>query len=396
MEQPKTELPLRVADDGASCVLDLGSPNGRCAVVHPNRWELRDRSPATFKRTKATASLPDPVHGGDWSQLWRVVHIDPADRDLVRGWLVAALRRRIPHPILKIGGEQGATKTTATKYLGRLIDPSAVDVLAPPRDMARWEVAVNARWVIPVDNVSNIDAAWSDALCRTATGAGVLDRALYTDDDVSAKHMRGCVILNGITIGGSLRSDLAERLLPIGLHRPVEYPGEVEVEAVFEGAWPALVGVLLTDLAATLAALPSTPRPRDLRMADFAHTLAAFDAATGSTATHRYRQLVDDAAGDALESDLFARCIVELMQQRDTWSGTASELLAALDRILEAEEWHPARRRDRDTPDWPQRPNEVRNWLARSESNLRFAGVRFQQQQRTNSARMYRFERAEQ
>ena len=39
-------------------------------------------------------------------------------------WLVACLFRDIAHPILRIGGEQGAAKTTGTRFLGRMLDPS--------------------------------------------------------------------------------------------------------------------------------------------------------------------------------------------------------------------------------------------------------------------------------
>ena len=326
----KTALPLRVADHDGAAVLDLGDTSGRAVVVTADGWELVERSPVTFRRSRAALPLPEPTRGGDLAPLWAVVNVPEGHRAIVRAWLACALLRNMPHPVLSIRGEQGAAKTTATTYLGALLDPCAVPTLRPPTSAEGWATTALARWVIAVDNVSKIDNWWSDELCRTVTGAGSLTRALYTDDDAVAKPLRGAVILNGIALSSALRSDLAERLLPLELVRPGEYRTEAQVGAHFDAHHRAMLGAVLDDAAAILAHRDRVTTPRDLRMADFALALAAFDAARGTDALDTYRAMHDEAAAEALDTDAIARAVLDYLAPGDTFDGTASDLLKRL------------------------------------------------------------------
>ena len=332
----KTALPLRVADHDGAAVLDLGDTSGRAVVVTAAGWELVERSPVTFRRSRAALALPEPARGGDLTPLWAVVNVPEGHRAIVRAWLACALLRNMPHPVLSIRGEQGAAKTTATTYLGALLDPCAVPTLRPPTSAEGWATTALARWVIAVDNVSKIEPWWSDELCRTVTGAGSLTRALYTDDDAVAKPLRGAVILNGIALSSALRSDLAERLLPLELVRPGEYRTEAQVGAHFAAHHPAMLGAVLDDAAAILAHRDRVTAPRDLRMADFALALAAFDAARGTDALGVYRAMHDEAAAEALDTDAIARAVLDYLAPGDVFDGTASELLKRLAPVRDA------------------------------------------------------------
>ena len=333
---PKTHLPLRVADHHGTAVLDLGDTTGRAVLVTADGWHVVDRSPVTFRRSKAALPLPTPARGGALEPLWEVVNVPPHHRDIVRAWLACALFRKMPHPVVSIRGAQGSAKSTATHYLGAMLDPCAVGTLSPPAGADKWAASALARWVIPVDNVSKIEPWWSDALCRTVTGAGTLDRALYTDDDAVAKPLHGAVILNGISLASALRSDLAERLLPLELVRPAAYRTEVQVADHFDAHHATMLGAVLDDAAAIMAHRDRVAVPRDLRMADFARDLAAFDAARNTNALATYRAMHDEAAAEALDSDAVARTVLELLRPGDTFDGTASALLARLSAIRDS------------------------------------------------------------
>jgi hypothetical protein len=94
-------------------------------------------------------------------------------------FLVAALvQAGVPHVILWLLAEQGMTKSSATRIIVDLLDPSAVPLRQPPRDPDGWTTAAAASWVAALDNLSGQLSDWlSDALCRASTGDGQVKRA---------------------------------------------------------------------------------------------------------------------------------------------------------------------------------------------------------------------------
>lgn len=363
----KAPLPLRVAAWDGAIVIDVGDVSGRAIIVERGGWEMVERSPVTFRRSKATLPLPDPVAGGSVDELFEILPFAPESRDLVAAWLTSTLFAEIPHPAPVLRGEQGAAKSTTARAITRLLDPCMAATQKPPKTDDDWSHACSARWIVAVDNVSTVPEWWSDALCRTVTGDGWLRRELYTDDDVIVTAWRRCVILNGISLGAGLRPDLAERLMFLELARPGEYLTEAEVDARLDAIRPRVLGAILDRAVVTLKALEHVEPVRDLRMADFAHLLAAHDHATGAKALAAYRREVGEAFDEALAGDTVATAVVTFMSLRgDTaWEGTASELLAALD----------LHRPTNESEFWPKTAHHLSQVMARSAPALRRIGI---------------------
>jgi hypothetical protein len=74
--------------------------------------------------------------------------------------------------VLALDGEQGSAKTTTARMLRRLVDPNHADARAAPHDERDLLVAARNGRVVALDNLSGLDAATADALCRVATGGG--------------------------------------------------------------------------------------------------------------------------------------------------------------------------------------------------------------------------------
>jgi hypothetical protein len=358
---------LRLASFGDGVVLDLGDREGRAVIVRPGTWEVVDRSPVLFRRTALTGMLPLPERGGTLAELRELLHVTDETWPLVAGWLVAALLSEIPHPILLLAGLQGSGKSCAARMLTMLVDPSPAPLRSEPRDLEQWAVAASGSWVVVLDNLSAIPQWFSDALCKSCTGDGLVKRKLYTDSDLAVLAFRRVVLLTSID-PGSLRGDLGDRLLLVELELldDVSRRPEREIEAAFAARRPRLLGALLDALAAVLARLPHVRLDRLPRMADFARVLAACDAA-GVTrgALERYLAQRGRIAAEVVEGDPFAAAVLEMMRERGTWSGTASDLLRLVMPVGPA--WQ--------TPsDWP-RPNQVRGRLKRLAPALAAHGV---------------------
>lgn len=358
-------LNLRVAESDGIVYIDCGTPDGRAIRIAGGNWEIVDTAPVMFRRTRLMASMAVPVRGHGLEELWRFALISELDRPVVLAVLIHALiQPDTPHPILGLLAEHGRTKSSTTRILVDLVDPSPVPVRQVPRDQESWSTAASASWVVALDNLSDIPVWLSDSLCRAVTGDGSIKRALYSDDDVSVIQFRRCVFANGIDVG-ALRGDLADRMAladldPMG---PGVRRAEEELAAQWSEARGRVLGALL-DLAARVhERLPGTIVENLPRMADFARILATVDAELGSSGLSRYRERSGRMAADSLTADEF---IGRLMARRyECTNATAGRMLAEL--TPEGKDW-------RKPKDWPRNARAVTTLLRRHAPALRRLG----------------------
>jgi hypothetical protein len=287
-ESEETELFLRVARHEGALWLDLGDQKGRAVEITSRGWTVCDEPPILFKRTVLNSALPEPA-AGDLSGLWCLLNVSVEDRPLLAAWLVASLFPDIAHPVLGLLGEQGTAKTTAQKMLVNAVDPGPVPTRKPPRDPDSWVTAAAGSWLVGLDNLSKIPDWLSDSICRAVTGDGDVRRKLYTDGEHAVFAFRRCVCINGIDLG-SLRGDLAERLLPIQMEVIPESRrlGEEEIHERWDRSYAGILGAILDLATEALRLLPSVELASKPRMADFARILAAVDIAMGTDGLKHY------------------------------------------------------------------------------------------------------------
>ncbi|MFI0984538.1 ATP-binding protein [Streptomyces exfoliatus] len=321
---------LRVGHDGVgTIVVDLGTADGRAVTVTAGGWHVVNRSPVLFRRSGAMATMPAPTLVGDGlSMLHSLLNMDESSFRRLVVWLVAAWMPTIPHPVLTFKGEQGTGKSAAAQMMVNLVDPSPAAKRSQPRDIKVWATQAFSSWALCLDNVSAIPPWLSDTLCKAVTGDAIVDRALYTDDDVVVLTFRRVLAMTTID-AGALAGDLAERLLMLDLQliEPEQRRTEEELAAAFETIRPAVLGSLFDLLASVLAVLPNVKLDSLPRMADFARILAAVDQVMEWNTLDDYLAASANIAGDALEGDPFGSALATLVEQCGTWTGTAAQLL---------------------------------------------------------------------
>ncbi|WP_385619872.1 ATP-binding protein [Streptomyces sp. P8-A8] len=310
-------------------VVDLGTADGRAVVVSPGCWEVVDRAPVLFRRSGAMAPMPVPVRTPDGlDRFHSMLNMDESAFRQMAAWMAAAWLPDIPHPILTCKGEQGTGKSMTAQMAINLIDPSPAARRSQPRDEKAWSRQAFTSWALCLDNISTIPRWLSDTLCKAVTGDGVVDRALFTDDDVVVLSYRRVLAMTTID-AGALAGDLAERVLMVELQLidGTRRRSEEELDAAFAEARPAVLGGLLDLLAGVLEVLPSVRLDSMPRMADFARVLAAVDQVTGWQTLPDYLAASSNVASDALEGDLFGSAVAALVTQAGAWTGTAAQLL---------------------------------------------------------------------
>ncbi|WP_222936414.1 ATP-binding protein [Streptomonospora sp. PA3] len=376
---------LRVARNGDEIVVDLGTADGACVVIGPHGWRRQARSPVLFRRSGAMKPLPAPVRDGDGlARLGRLINTDDRGFELLTAWLAAAFIPDLPHPILTFRGEQGTGKSKGAQMVIGIIDPSGAPKRTAPRDVRSWSVQAFNSWALCLDNVSYLPDWLSDALCRAVTGDGIVDRALYSDDDVVVLEFRRVLAMTTID-AGALAGDLAERLLTIELdlipdHKRRE---EGDLDTAFADAHAGILASLFDLLADVLKALPDVELTERPRMADFARVLAAVDRVRGWRTLDTYKASARDAVADVLEGEPFAQAVVAMVRKAgaDGVTLTAQQILDA----VETPERLPKK--------WPRDSTRAGGYLKRLAPALRAIGIEVDDTQRQttgNRSRLYR------
>ncbi|MET8808135.1 ATP-binding protein [Streptomyces sp. NPDC004546] len=375
---------LRVARHDDRILIDLGTSDGRCVSVGPDGWQMLSDSPVVFRRSGAMKPLPAPVRDGDGlAKLRDLLNTTDEGFHLLAAWLVAAFIPDLPHPILAFRGEQGTGKSKGAAMVIGIIDPSGAPKRTAPRDLKSWSVQAFNSWAICLDNVSIIPDWLSDALCRAVTGDGVVDRALFTDDDVVVLEFRRVLAMTTID-AGALAGDLAERLLTIELQLIPDHKRreEAELDRAYAEAHPAILASLFDLLAEVLKALPNVQLTERPRMADFARVLAAVDHVTGWNTQASYKATAADAVADVLDGEPFAQAVVDLVRSSgpDGITVTAAQLLES----VTAPEKLPKK--------WPKDATRAAGQLKRLAPALRTIGIDVDDSKRQpdgNRSRLY-------
>jgi hypothetical protein len=323
---------LRLARRGGLTYLDLGRADGLAVEIGAGWWKVVKAPPVLFMRTALTGELPVPVPGsGSVDDVRDLINIPRADEwALYVACRIASLFPGITHPVESFIGPAGSAKTSAMRLTSNWVDPA--QVMCPvPRNSQQWGVFGGARYVLAVDNVSRIDAWWSDLLCKAASGDGWMDRALYTDGDIYVSAFRSVIMLNGIDLG-VMREDLADRMI---IHKMVKPPGGYLADDALEEVWSRCHGLalswLLDQAASVTRELGTVPAaPEHDRLVTFTRIVRVLDRLWGTHAAGLLALDRLDLLADISEGDVVAMALMTAIPAGTYWQGTSSELLALL------------------------------------------------------------------
>jgi hypothetical protein len=371
-DAPRRTVYVRVAEQDGRLYLDLADEHWRAVEVGPEGWRVMASPPVRFRRAAGMLPLAVPVKGGSINDLAPFLNLPGrSDFVLVVAWLLAALRQGGPYPLLAVSGEQGSAKTVLSKILRALVDPNAAPVRTMPREERDLFIAASNGHLLAFDNLSDIPARTSDALCRLASGGSFAVRQLYTDADEVLFEAVCPAILNGIE-DVITRPDLADRAIFLTLpyvHETARRP-EKEIWQEFEIAQPRILGALLEAASYGLRMLPTIRLERLPRMADFALWATGCETAfwPAGTFLRAYEANRRAAIESVIEADPVASGVRDIMAAQTTWAGNASDLL----RLGAKPAGNGGSARD---PSWPKSPRALAGRLRRSQTALRTLGI---------------------
>lgn len=371
------ELRKRVAETEDAIWYDLANNKNHAVRIAPTGWDLVANPPNLFQKEKHMLAQVEPVRGGNVAEFLQFVNIsDEGQKLLLLVYLVSCFIPGFPHPLLYLYGQKGSAKSTLSKLLRRLIDPSTIEVVALPKDRRQAGLQLLHHHIIFYENVSHISADISDLLCIAITGGGFEDREFYTNADAFIYNVRTNIGINGINIS-AVKPDLLERSILIELERISDSGRRMENElyATFEEARPRILGAIFDTAATAMKLRPTIKLTHMPRMADFAAWGCAISEALGFTQEQflkAYNKKIAQQDEEALAVSQEAQLVIALMQGEDEWSGTPQELLSTLKTIAANQGEHVGR-------DFAEKPNVLTRRLNQVKTNLLAVGVDYSQ-----------------
>jgi hypothetical protein len=364
---------IRLAEHEDRIYLDLGNDRWQAIEIDRLGWRVVDDPPVMFRRAKAMKSLPTPDPQGDIQKLRRFANVTKEEWPLLLAWLVQAMRPRGPYPVLAVHGEHGSAKSTLCRFARKIVDPNTSPLRADYREPRDLLICANSGWIVALDNLSVIKDWLSDCFCRLSTGGGFSTRTLYENDEETIFDAKRPLILNCIEEVVN-RSDLLDRCVLLNLPRidgdKVKRIPEATLEREFDDALPSILGGLLTAVSAAMRNQDQVQLPELPRMADFAIWATAAESALGlEKGKFMEAYTANRAAGNetAIEASPVGKVLIDFVQARGTWTGTATELLSELEsRVSE---------KTRELKSWPRSARTLGGTVKRLAPNLREAGV---------------------
>lgn len=325
------ELHTRAAYHEHAVFYELGP--GRVVKIDEKGWRLDPDPPVHFRAVKNLKDLPNPAKGGKLADVAKWVNLKTErDRRLFLAYITLAALAHIPRPILEATGVMGSGKTTASRVVKRMLDPTGNETVTIDRRDFLQKAA--HCYILMLDNQNSLPEWSQDTLCRLVTGESDSKRVLYSDDDDLIWSMKRAVLLNGIN-SPSDRGDVQDRTLPIELERidKRERLPEDDFWMQFSLAHPELLGAVFDALAGALRERHTVELKERPRLADWGLYAAALYESQG----WGVERFVEDWEGvekaqqqGTLDGSVVAQAVILYMKDKDRVEKSAANLHTAI------------------------------------------------------------------
>jgi hypothetical protein len=189
------------------------------------------------------------------------------------------------------------------------------------------------RWLVDVDNCSEVSRQMSDSFCRLSTGGTYARRKKYSDGDTSLFRAKRPVLMTSIN-DVITAGDLLDRTLRFELPPITERKSEILLRTEFAAARGRILGALLDGVSSALRNLAAVKVDQLRRLADFGLWATAAEQGLGLKAgavMNGYRANRQETSGLILDNDL-ARAIQKIEGE---FKGNALELAKTIGWSLE-------------------------------------------------------------
>lgn len=264
--------------------------------VKAGKWTVGRSKKLKFTRASMNEAQVMPKSGGNLLVLLRkYVNMSDEDFILFAVYMVQGFSRSSSHFAAILSSGKGTGKSTLSKLLRAVIDPSAAGASLIPTNEGDLKNLLGNSYMVVFDNTAALPGKVSNILCAAITGTKDAKRTYYTTCDQTILNLHNLVVINGIDIV-PYKSDLAERSLLFEL-QPIsrdKRKTDADFWNDFEADRPAILGAIFDTLAKAIELLPEVKDRGLHRMADANLEMLAIAAALGIPKEEFQRILLDN------------------------------------------------------------------------------------------------------
>src|SRR5215207_3830363 len=363
---------------------DLCNPAWEMIKITRDGWDIvKHSAKILFKRhvISNAQDYPKKDYPPDiLEQFTRLTNLNQKDEDnkiLAEVYLISLfLLANLPKPIMNPYGSKGSGKTTYQEMLKQVVDPSGILTTSFPNSLPELAQVISHQYLTIFDNVSEIKELTSDLLCRAVTGGTFQKRGLYTNEEDFIFEMMRAVGFNGINVVAT-RSDLLDRMLSLRLNLIDKRKRRKlkEIRNEFQSILPCLLGFIFDKLVEVLNRIGEVNLQELPRMADFAEMgelIARCLSYPPMKFTEAYNRNIGFSNEEAINSNLVANVIVNMMQTQAAWTGKIGMLRTKLNEFV-------SQRMDLQgivrAKEWPKTDHALRDRLNEVIPNLLEMGI---------------------
>jgi len=365
-------------DEGGIDVDQVGDCEGIVRVV-PGRVDLVADGTATlfYRAPRALRRMWSKDRGDFYKLLKYLENLRFQDRRLAAFWVLYTLAHpKVATTVfvhLILIGPQGSGKTLLMTILKAIIWPSSTGVQPLPRNAVDLAIAATQGHVCAFDNIRSISMWLADLFCLMATSGVITGRTLYSNDGQSVINLHCAVMLTSLHTVVT-EADFADRSLQIHVP-PLDAARRRDPAVVmqeFESDLPSIFRGALELIAEIYEHLPLVEPVNPQRVYRFSHWLAALERIDGVPAGGYqgwYRDALGQVMLDSLHESSLNVAVLDFVETQPggRWSGTAAELLVALNRATG--------RRSSSGGDWPVNEIALARRLRASVAAFRTQGI---------------------
>jgi hypothetical protein len=368
---------VRIGSDRDKIIYDPVRSDGKVYEIGKSGVTLKvPLDPATVRFSGMLEAEVQDGKKEDYEALLSMSHMDHETMFLSMGLDFSRFIPDIPHAIETVTGDHGAGKTSYTEIKREIVDPNGALSQSLKLDERDLSISALHQGVLAFDNVNTAMPDYiSDILCRITTGQGFRTRELYTNTGEVVLKLKKSIIINGINPPG-YKPDWLDRNVPINLrmiaseHRLTD--NEIRERAAF--LLPKVRGYLISlipEAKRTYLEVEAELKGKLPRMADFVIWAECGLRAMGMpplTFFNAFTQVKQREISDVARETTLIIAIQELMDGKNEWTGTTSELLENLNPYITEN------RRRFDIKLLPKDPTRLSRSLKEQEPMLRDLG----------------------
>lgn len=251
--------------------------------VNAHGWQISEEATHKFLSTSSFGEQVVPVKSEKnlLDLLAPFVNLDGDDLLLFAIWLTQAFSCGTHYGVM-LSAERGSGKSTLTRAISALVDPSEVDTAIMQTNLSDFQNYLANHYFTSFDNVRNIPTDYSDTLCAAITGSTVAKRKLFHDREEVRLKLHNLVVINGINIFPK-ESDLAERFLYFKLQKikPVAAKSDYDLAKTLEESRPLILGCIFDLLVEASKKIKGLKPKAPTRMMDAYTEMLAIAMALG-------------------------------------------------------------------------------------------------------------------